>query len=94
MSSQIGAVGTACFAVGVIGIENVSKGHDPFPQLLLGGLFTTGIAFMSQIDAGFAMGIAIVFLVSTLLLHSSAITNFLLTISSGATATSKGPSDV
>lgn len=85
--SGLGVVGVGSLAVTIIAVENVTKGHDPFPQLLVGGMFIGGATVISEVNEGLGMGIVVLFLVSTLLLHSDGV----LGVISGVSKTPKTP---
>lgn len=75
--SQVGVTGVAAFGVAVVAIDNTVTGHDPFPALLAGGLFTVAVSVVSDIDEGLAMVVAATYLTAVLLLHSKSITDVL-----------------
>lgn len=84
--TQIGTVGIVGIGVAVVAVENVIAGRDPFPQIMVGGLFAAAVSVVSEIDEGLAKAFAATFLVSVLLLHSKGITGVLTKY---ATAASK-----
>lgn len=85
MVTQLGVVGMCMTGVGIIAVDNIRKGHDPFPQLMVGGIFTTGCSLISEVNMGIAGGIAVTFLTATLVLHSSSATDVLNDISKAKT---------
>lgn len=83
--SNFSTVGVAGSGVAIVAINNVSKGEDPFPAILAGGLFTFGCVLVSGIDPGLGTALAAVFLIGALFTSGSAVLNFL-----GAAAPKKG----
>jgi len=82
MSSKLGVIGISGLSIGVIAIDNVSKGRDPFPSIVAGGMFMAGCIGVSEIDTELASAIAWVFLLSNILIKSDS----LLKVVNGITA--------
>lgn len=81
--SKLGVVGICGLSIGVVAVDNVSAGKDPFPSMVAGGMFMAGCVGISEIDEQLGAAIAWVFLLSNLLLKSDP----LLKVISGATST-------
>lgn len=85
MSSKLGIVGICGVSIGVVWINNVSSGKDPFPSMVAGGIFTAGCVGVGEIDADFGAAIAWVFLLANILTKSDPLLNFI----GGVTNTAK-----
>lgn len=79
--SKLGVVGICGLSIGVVAVDNISTGRDPFPSIMAGGIFMAGCVGISEIDEQLAAAVAWVFLLSNLLLKSDP----LLKVISGAT---------
>lgn len=68
--SALGVVGVCGLSVGIVAINNVSHGKDPFPSLMAGGIFTAGCVGIAALDKDIAMAVACVFLLANVLTKS------------------------
>ena len=64
-------------AVGVNTVATVSAKKDPFPTLMAGGLLTTALVLINEWEPGLASGLAMLFLVATLLTRGAPFFNFM-----------------
>ena len=75
---MIGSVITAsAVAVGINTVAQVSDKKDPFPTIMAGGLLTTALVLINEWEPGLASGLAMIFLVATLLTRGAPFFNFM-----------------
>lgn len=80
-ASGLGAVTLAGIGVAVNAADVVIRRKgDPFPMILAGGFVMAAVAFTAAVRADVARGIAVLFLVGSLVLHGSSLFGFASTI--------------